>query len=120
MSTALAAVRNQVAFYASTPAYAGVLELHGWGDLAAELNALSVSGRAGPVAGDGAARRRQRCSGSSPWWPSRRTSPARSTSRFGGLVDRITFYAPYDVDPAVWQPALEQLRAVPATTGSRR
>ena len=38
------AVRRQIAFYASTPAYRTVLELHGWGDLHAELNRLSKQG----------------------------------------------------------------------------
>jgi probable F420-dependent oxidoreductase len=37
-------VREQIAFYGSTPAYRGVLELHGWGDLQSELNALSKTG----------------------------------------------------------------------------
>jgi probable F420-dependent oxidoreductase len=37
------AVRNQMAFYGSTPAYHPVLELHGWQDLGHELNALSKS-----------------------------------------------------------------------------
>jgi probable F420-dependent oxidoreductase len=37
-------VRAQIAFYGSTPAYRGVLELHGWGDLQSELNALSKTG----------------------------------------------------------------------------
>ena len=32
------ACAGQIAFYGSTPAYRGVLELHGWGDLQAELN----------------------------------------------------------------------------------
>lgn len=34
-------VRNQIAFYGSTPAYRPVLELHGWGELGVELNHLS-------------------------------------------------------------------------------
>ena len=37
-------VREQIAFYASTPAYRPVLELHGWGDLQPELNTLSKHG----------------------------------------------------------------------------
>jgi probable F420-dependent oxidoreductase len=37
-------VRAQIAFYGSTPAYRGVLELHGWGELQSELNALSKTG----------------------------------------------------------------------------
>jgi probable F420-dependent oxidoreductase len=36
--------RRQIAFYGSTPAYRGVLELHGWGELQTELNALSKKG----------------------------------------------------------------------------
>src|SRR5205823_14175322 len=35
------AVRQQIAFYGSTPAYRGVLEKHGWGELQPELNRLS-------------------------------------------------------------------------------
>ena len=40
----LAAVRQQLAFYGSTPAYRGVLEHHGWGDVGDELNRLSKQG----------------------------------------------------------------------------
>ncbi|HWW55055.1 MAG TPA: LLM class F420-dependent oxidoreductase, partial [Acidimicrobiales bacterium] len=45
MAKAAAGVRQQVAFYGSTPAYRGVLELHGWGDLQTELNVLSKQGK---------------------------------------------------------------------------
>ncbi len=37
-------VCRQIAFYGSTPAYRGVLELHGWGELQNELNAMSKRG----------------------------------------------------------------------------
>jgi probable F420-dependent oxidoreductase len=43
-AAAATAVRQQIAFYASTPAYRGVLDLHGWGDLQPELRALSLQG----------------------------------------------------------------------------
>ena len=39
-----AAVAKQIGFYGSTPAYRGVLEVHGWGDLQTELNVLSKRG----------------------------------------------------------------------------
>ena len=39
------AARKQLAFYGSTPAYRATLDCHGWGDLHAELNRLSKSGR---------------------------------------------------------------------------
>jgi len=40
-----AAVQGQIGFYASTPAYRGVLELHGWGDLQTEANRLTREDR---------------------------------------------------------------------------
>jgi probable F420-dependent oxidoreductase len=40
-----AATRQLLAFYGSTPAYRPVLEVHGWGELQPELNALSKQGR---------------------------------------------------------------------------
>ena len=44
MAAAAKGVRQQIAFYGSTPAYRPVLELHGWGDLQTELNTLSKRG----------------------------------------------------------------------------
>jgi len=44
MWAAAAATRKQIAFYGSTPAYRKVLDLHGWGDLHAELHRLSREG----------------------------------------------------------------------------
>jgi len=44
MAVAAARARKQIAFYASTPAYRRVLELHGWGELQPELRGLSMRG----------------------------------------------------------------------------
>jgi len=44
LAVATTAVRKQIAFYGSTPAYRKVLELHGWGDLHTELHRLSLAG----------------------------------------------------------------------------
>jgi probable F420-dependent oxidoreductase len=38
------AARRQIAFYASTPAYRPVLDVHGWGALHEEMHALSLKG----------------------------------------------------------------------------
>jgi len=38
-------IRQQIAFYGSTPAYKGVLELHGWGELQREFNVMSKQGK---------------------------------------------------------------------------
>jgi probable F420-dependent oxidoreductase len=91
-SRAERAVKAQIAFYGSTPAYRPVLELHGWGGLADQLNQLSRrqawAEMAGlitddvldtfAVTGDVAGGLRE---------------------RFDGLIDRISFYTPYEVDP---------------------
>jgi probable F420-dependent oxidoreductase len=45
LEAAAPALRRQIAFYASTPAYRGVLELHGWESLQGELNRLSKQGQ---------------------------------------------------------------------------
>lgn len=47
----LAVVRQQIGFYGSTPAYRGVLELHGWGALGDELNTLTKRGGWDQLAG---------------------------------------------------------------------
>ena len=42
---AIQGTKQQIAFYASTPAYRGVLEHHGWGDLQPELTRMSKEGK---------------------------------------------------------------------------
>jgi probable F420-dependent oxidoreductase len=45
MAASAAVARERIAFYASTPAYRAVLELHGWGDLQTTLNGLAKQGQ---------------------------------------------------------------------------
>ena len=45
LDEAIGIVRTQLAFYASTPAYAKVLEVHGWEGIHPTLNRLSKEGR---------------------------------------------------------------------------
>ena len=45
LDEAIAAVRSQLSFYASTPAYRPVLEPHGWDGIQPSLNRLSKEGR---------------------------------------------------------------------------
>ncbi|MEE1564151.1 MAG: LLM class flavin-dependent oxidoreductase, partial [Acidimicrobiales bacterium] len=44
MARAATGIRQQIAFYASTPAYRGVLEIHGWEGLQTDLNTMSKRG----------------------------------------------------------------------------
>lgn len=87
-------VRQQIAFYGSTPAYRPVLELHGWGDLQAELNTLSRSGRWSTMSelidDDVLHAFAVVC-------PLDQVAPAM-LERFGGAVDRASFYGPITAD----------------------
>lgn len=98
-------VSRQIAFYGSTPAYRGVLERHGWGDLQPELNAMSKRGE----------------------WEAMGTRitdemleefaivaqphevVSRLRERFEGCLDRVT-YAPMGGDRDQTRAALEALR----------
>jgi probable F420-dependent oxidoreductase len=106
VAAASKAVREQIAFYGSTPAYRPVLELHGWGDLQSELNTLSKRGEwvkmgelidddvldafaiVGPIG----------------------TIAAQVKARYGDAVDRFSFYAPYKMDSGEWKAVLEGFR----------
>jgi len=45
LNTAVATIRGQIAFYASTPAYKVILDSHGWGDLQPELQRMTRENR---------------------------------------------------------------------------
>lgn len=45
LNTAIATIRGQIAFYASTPAYKVILDCHGWGDLQPELQQMTRENR---------------------------------------------------------------------------
>jgi probable F420-dependent oxidoreductase len=109
MATAARGVREQIAFYGSTPAYRPVLELHGWGELGVELNRYSRGTdpdrwrRMGELIDDEVL-----ATFAVVAEPDR--LGAALLARFGGLVDRFTFYAPYPHDDALFAPAAEELR----------
>ncbi len=94
--------KQQIAFYGSTPAYRGVLELHGWGDLQDELNTLSKRGE-WVAMGD---RIDDDMLETFAVVGSPEEIPALLLDRFGDLVDRIMFYAPYRSDPDRWRGVL--------------
>jgi probable F420-dependent oxidoreductase len=105
---ARAAVRQQVAFYGSTPAYRGVLELHGWGELQGELNALSKQGKWTEM---GALIDDEMLSTFAVVAEPARVADELSR-RFGDVVDRCSFYAPYRSDPEQWAAVVAQLKAI--------
>ncbi len=46
------AIRYRIGYYASTPAYKGVLDVHGWGDMQPVLNKMTKEGKWGELAGE--------------------------------------------------------------------
>ena len=106
MERSRAGTRQQIAFYASTPAYQGVLDLHGWGDLQPELTQMSKAGKwveMGDLIDDEMLETFAVIAE-----PDR--IAAAFTARFGDVVDRLSFYAPYQSDPDIWLPVLAALR----------
>ena len=106
LDAATDAVRVQIAFYGSTPAYKVVLDAHGWGDLQPVLRDLTRSGDWAAMADvvhddllhavavvaepDQVA--------------------AEIIRRFGTVLDRVALNAPYAADPAIWQQIAADLR----------
>jgi probable F420-dependent oxidoreductase len=102
LHTARFAVKAQLAFYGSTPAYRPVLEAHGWGELQPELQRRSRRGEWDAMASlvpDGLV---------DEFTVSGRPEEiaAQVTARYGAIVDRVAFNAPYAVEPALWNRVL--------------
>ena len=105
---AAAGTRQQIAFYGSTPAYRGVLEAHGWGDLQTELNTLSKRGQwveMGNLIDDDVLRAFAVVGSPEEIAP-------QIAARYGDIIQRISFYAPYDHDRERWGQVLAALKAV--------
>jgi probable F420-dependent oxidoreductase len=83
--------RKQIAFYASTPAYRPVLELHGWGDLQPELNRLSKQGAWDEMG----SRITDEILDAFAVIGRPEEVPALLQQRFGDMIDRISLYMPY-------------------------
>lgn len=107
MAAAKAGVKAQVAFYGSTPAYRGVLELHGWGELQTELNGLSKQGKWVEM---GQALDDEVLEAFSVVAEPAKVAEA-ITARCGDAVDRMSFYAPYAAPAGVWNEVLAELKA---------
>jgi probable F420-dependent oxidoreductase len=108
MAAAATAVKAQMAFYGSTPAYKPVLDLHGWGDLHPELNRLSKQGewvKMGELITD------EMVETFSVVCPLDQVAE-KVTERYGDLVDRFSFYAPYRVEPEQWRAVLAGFKAL--------
>jgi len=107
MAEASSGTRQQIAFYGSTPAYRPVLDIHGWGGLQDELNTLSKQGKWVEMGGliDDEILNTFAVVGEPE-----QIAPELS-QRYGDVIQRINFYAPYKSDPERWRVVLEALKA---------
>ncbi|MDB5065818.1 MAG: putative F420-dependent oxidoreductase, family [Chloroflexi bacterium] len=108
------AVRAQIAFYGSTPAYRPALEVHGWGDLQGELNTLSKQGRWAEMAElvDGSVLDAFAVQGAPD------DIPERLLARFGDIVDRLSFYAFPSGGAGGWARIVDGLRRGTVRSGT--
>lgn len=107
MAAAESGTRQQIAFYGSTPAYKGVLELHGWNGLHEDLNALSKKGgwvEMGNLIDD------QILNTFAVVAEPEQIAP-ELLRRYGDVIQRISFNAPYKMDPDRWRQVLAALQA---------
>jgi probable F420-dependent oxidoreductase len=106
LQKAAAGTRQQIAFYGSTPAYKGVLEAHGWGGMQEELNSLSKMGKwvdMGNLITD------EILNTFAVVGEPEKIAP-ELTTRYGDVISRISFYAPYKADPERWLPIIDALK----------
>ena len=107
LAFAIDGVKRQIAFYASTPTYLPVLELHAWAEIGTRLSQMAKQGR----------------------WAEMGTlidddmltefavvgSPAQVANelrqRFGPLARSVSFSAPYEHDRAIWNDVRQALNA---------
>ena len=94
-----AAVRKQLAFYASTPAYRWVLELHGEGERADELRAMSRAGRWDDMTELITDELLHAFSVEAP----PELLPDALRARFGGVLQRVALYTPHPLRAQTWQ-----------------
>ncbi|HEY2998130.1 MAG TPA: LLM class F420-dependent oxidoreductase [Acidimicrobiales bacterium] len=107
MAAAATGVRRQIAFYGSTPAYRGVLELHGWGDLQDELNRMSKEGRwadMGTLIDD------EMLATFAVVAPLDEVA-GKLIDRWSGVLSRLSFYTPYESAPGQFDEVIAALKA---------
>lgn len=107
LEKAKAGTRQQIAFYGSTPAYKPVLDLHGWGELQTDLNHLSKEGKwkeMGTLIDDEILE-------TFAVVGEPETIAPELKKRYGDVISRISFYAPYEGDRERWSKVFDDLKS---------
>jgi len=113
----LEGIRYRIAFYGSTPSYAGVMRLHGWDELAERLHRLSREGRWDEMAGEVPDDVVHTFAAAAPY-----SGLARAVEeRFGGLSDTLLLGLPGGTPPGLARELIADLRRIPSpcTAGLR-
>ena len=110
MEAAIGAVRGQIGFYASTPAYKVVLDVHGWGD--APAAASQDMTRAGDWGGMASVVHDDLLHAVAVVAPPDQVA-GEIRRRYGSVLDRVALNAPYSAAPDLWQHIAADLQAEP-------
>ncbi|MGE4026451.1 TIGR03617 family F420-dependent LLM class oxidoreductase [Mycolicibacterium sp.] len=108
MANAEAAIRSQIAFYASTPTYRPLLQLHGWADIGEELTAMSKNGqwaKMGQLVNDDML-------DAFAIVAKPADVASRIHQRFGDVFTRTSFLAPYGLPDHFWAPITAELQTL--------
>ncbi len=102
-------VRRQIAFYASTPSYAPVMELHGWGETREQLSRLAARGEWDGMPSLITDDMLDVFAVSGTW----AELPGKITERYEGLLDRVMYYlafVPGEMDDR-WREAIQRFKS---------
>ncbi len=105
---AIRSVKDQLAFYGSTPAYAPVLHVHGYGELHDELNRMSKAGRWAEMAALIPDELVEHIAVVGP----RTEIAARISARVRGITDRVSLVNNRNPDPGLFADIVADLRAL--------
>ncbi|MFM8321973.1 MAG: TIGR03617 family F420-dependent LLM class oxidoreductase [Chloroflexota bacterium] len=102
-------VRSQIAFYASTPSYRAVMDLHGWGETAEKLSALVHAGKWGELPVQVSDEMLSTFAIVCP----EAELPAQLLARYAGMADRLGLYLPFvpGQRDAFWQRLVGEMTA---------
>ena len=101
-------VKTLLGFYGSTPSYKPVLDVEGWGDLQPELNALSKQGKwveMGDLITD-------EILNTFAVVGQPETIAPELAKRYGDVIQRLSFYAPYSSDQSRWAQVIADIKSV--------
>jgi probable F420-dependent oxidoreductase len=90
------AVRAQIAFYASTPSYKAVLDVHGWGDINQKLGRLAARQKWDEMPALVSDELLNAVAILAPL----EEIPTRVRARYAGVLDRVSLYLPFLLDEA--------------------